>query len=1070
MTQHQLQAQDMLQDGKVVLDAAKLKALRKRRGLSQDSLAQLCMENRLCVSIASIKRAETGKPVLYRTASHLARVYVLPLDDIVASSSPAGPALPGDLSEQRAVLGLSIVTAAALPAALEEQVRQLIHHSGGQYNGDGFAVFGLPRAYGSDAVRCVHCAAALAQLLRTQCAALLVRHISWPCQPSALPAATQLIPASAGAAVYVEPGVSAQLNARFGFAQDGAAHGWLRLLGEADADARAARSQHYPLIARHVELQQFKATLDTTSTYQAGHILYLRGVAGIGKSRLIAEFAEIAHQSDFDCHSAVVLDFGTHDDGPPLGQLVRSLLGLRAAASAETELLARMHAAHLPPELAMHYRTILGMPQPAPDAAVYAAMSHQTRAQAQVEALRELILRRAIARPVLLILEDIHWGSPELIATLAALLQDVQEAPVIWVLSSRFEHDPLEATLRPYLNGVPITLLDLGTLRRQEALALAQLASGVDAEFHAQCVARAQGNPLFLTQLLLSGRSETLPGSLRNLVQTKLDQLSSQERQALRIASAIGQYFTLALVRRVLGQPDHDMGVAVRQCIVRPSEPGSYGFVHDLVLQGIYESMPEPQRAAIHAALAECYRFADARLRAGHLDKARHPDAPAAFLEAIGERMAAYQYQQALELIAACRRIEYAPLDEFQLYYLSGECHAKMGQTQLAKAQFGYARDVARTQAQRVSAVVGLARALNVLEEMEEEATLLDQTIASVRASGKDDGLAELYYLKGNMYFPAGDFAMSRQLHELAQRHARSRDTEARSLSGIGDSYYAEGRMVTAHRVFSQCVELCERHGLAEIEASNRFMLGTARIYLNQTQDALADALASAELGRKVGNRRAEIVSRLTAGWAHISLGETSAAREQVELGLALARQIGASRFEPFLNESLVRILVMEDRAVEAHELALQAWDMVQRQKLHRFIGPWVLATLALVEPVAKARAAVLEQAETILAGGCVAHNIYRYHVGAIETRLLHGELEAAQALAERFEERVRAEPCPWALHHVALARACAGWLAAPVAGAEAPLTRLLAEGDAAGLGWVMPRLRQRLAQVLRWT
>ncbi|MFC3282630.1 helix-turn-helix domain-containing protein [Litchfieldella rifensis] len=52
-----------------------MKQHRKRLGLSQEALAEYCFDRRLCVSIASIKRAESGKAVLYRTARHLAEIY-----------------------------------------------------------------------------------------------------------------------------------------------------------------------------------------------------------------------------------------------------------------------------------------------------------------------------------------------------------------------------------------------------------------------------------------------------------------------------------------------------------------------------------------------------------------------------------------------------------------------------------------------------------------------------------------------------------------------------------------------------------------------------------------------------------------------------------------------------------------------------------------------------------------------------------------------------------------------------------------------------------------------------------
>ncbi|TFW27733.1 AAA family ATPase [Massilia horti] len=1066
--------QASIQDGKVILNPDRLKALRKQLGLSQDALAELCMKHRLCVSIASIKRAETGKPVLYRTASHLARVYARELEELVQAPAERAGAAPeqqdGEEQEQRNVLELQLLLAEPAPAELAGQMADIIAQYGGQQQGPGLAVFGLPRAYGSDAVRCLQCGLALANLLRGRATALVVRNRQWPAEDSA--AALQdhllaLLPACAAAQgipfVFAEHNLARQVGEHFVFEPTVYADGLLHLTHE----RQGLQVAQYPLIGRHVEVQQFKATLETTLAYQCGHILYLRGVAGIGKSRLVQEFTDIAVQNLIDCHTAVVLDFGVRDDATPLAQFVRSLLGLPPEATTERQLARHLQQARLPEELAMYFRAILGMPQPAPAAAVYGAMAHETRERRQVEAIRELILRRAVERPLLLVLEDVHWSSPELTATLAALLPDVQEAPIIWLLSSRFEQDPFEQALRPYLHGMPVTMLDLASLRNAEAMAMARHAGDSDPDFHARCVARAQGNPLFLTQLLLADRGQALPGSLSNLVQTKLDQLPPQQRRALRVASAIGQYFSLSFLRDVLQQPGHDLLDCVRQYIVRPIERDNYAFVHDLVMQGIYESIPPGQRAEIHVALAQRYGNVDPQLRARHLDKARHRDAPAALLDVAAACIAGYQYHAALDLIETCQRVDYAPRDEYRLQLLAGQCHAKMGHTAQARDAFAAALGLAEGQAQRVPAVIGLATALNVLEDLRTEEALLDQAIGEAAAAGSDEGLGELYYLKGNIYFPRGDFAMSRQLHEQAQHHARSKETQARALSGIGDSYYAQGRMVTAQQVFRDCLALCEAHGLADIEASNRFMLGTTRIYLNQTLDAMADALASAELGSKVGNRRAEIVSRLTAGWTLLSTGQAFDARAQVEQGLDLARKIGASRFEPFLNESMVRVLLLEGKHDEAHALALQAWDSVERLKLYKFIGPWVLSTLALVEPDEQTSASMLARGQELLEQGCVAHNLYRFHVSAMENRLLHRQAAQARQLADRFEQLVAQEPCAWASHHIALARSSAAWLEQPTPAHQAGMLDLMRDGRVAGLAWVMPLWRQRLAQDL---
>lgn len=74
---------DEIYDGKVVLNTVILKQLRRQYGLSQERFYQQCIDKKVRISLATIKRAETGKKVNYRTAHELARFYELNLNDIL---------------------------------------------------------------------------------------------------------------------------------------------------------------------------------------------------------------------------------------------------------------------------------------------------------------------------------------------------------------------------------------------------------------------------------------------------------------------------------------------------------------------------------------------------------------------------------------------------------------------------------------------------------------------------------------------------------------------------------------------------------------------------------------------------------------------------------------------------------------------------------------------------------------------------------------------------------------------------------------------------------------------------
>lgn len=1064
-------------DGRVVLDPERLKGLRKQLGLSQSALAERCFDQRLCLSIASIKRAETGKSVLYRTARHLAALYAIDLGEVLLDGAPPAdtpeqpdaPLLPWPPDEEelapRSVIGLFVT---GLPPALHDTCADLVRQFGGTLAPAAtapaaamLALFGVPRAYRSDGLRCMQCALEIAHWLAAQPGGqqgqFIIDSLKWPAPADGFRMPSTVLEGAPALTIRTERGLTQLMADRFVFASgEGNFLRYRRRL-------RFDQMPSYALIGRDIELRQLKALLEAAVTYQAGHIVYIRGVAGIGKTRLSQEFTDMAQQHMLACHTGAVLDFGDQGKAGWLGQLICSLLRLAPeSGELEQQLAARLQALRLPADYAMFYRPWIGLPQTAEHAPVFAAMDHSTRNQRQREALHTLLLRETIERPAVLLVEDLHWAESAALDLLGGLLQSTAELPVVWVLTSRLEQDPLEPALRSHLSDQALTVLDLAPLRSVAASALTSQFPDADPGFRSRCVARAQGNPLFLTQLLLAGQVRVLPESLQNLVQSKLDQLSSLDRRALRAAAVIGQRFSLDLLRAVLATPDYLPEGPLRHYLIRQVVPGLYLFLHDLILQGIYEAMAPVQRDFLHTQLAQQYAGSDSALCAQHLDKARSSLAPEKFLSAIRLKISQHQYEKALELIQQCVAIDYCSKDDYALSMLAGQATLKMGLTQEARVHYDSAMQAAPSEAQRLEAVLGLARTLNLLEELDAEEALLDAALPVAAELGAHAVSANLYYLKGNIYFPRGDAARCRELHTLALQHARQGgdvEMEVRALSGLGDSYYAAGRMRTALDAFRTCVALCEQHDLAEIEASNRFMLATARIYANETDGALRDALASAELGQRVGNRRAEIVSRLTAGWLLLSLSRLDEALQQIKQGLELARAMGAARFEAFLLESLARAhLAMGQLELARHQIR-SAWQIVERQRLHHFIGPWVLGTLALLEERKSERQKALQQGTELLQQGCVGHNYYRFLVSAAEACLLNNDVEQALQFAAQLERYTAEEPCAWSVHHIELVRRYAGWHVQRSSHDRERLREQLELGARAGLVMVMPRL-----------
>ncbi|BBP66954.1 adenylate cyclase [Pseudomonas sp. Cab53] len=1067
-------------DGRVLLDAASLKGLRKQHGLSQETLAEACLNRHLCVSIASIKRAETGKPVLYRTARHLATAFDV---DVSALLGPSASAALVDIEQAVLALHDQAFAQHALNQAdetviryvlelsfgldtqgLSDEVERLVRQFGGvplgMTQGVVIAQFGSPQAYRSDSERGLLCALALSREAFVKPGhALLLRLVRLSAESpelhtEALSLAHQPLQDRYGhAPVYVAQNLLEQLASRFEFyAADEVFPAYRKCRRPRSLDENAPR----PLVGRAIEVLQFKGVVEATQECQDGHVVYVRGMAGIGKTRLVSEFVDIARQSGFACHRGDVLDFGMNNSLWPLGQLLHSLLGLGPVGAGQLEeALSRLKVA-AEHRMFLHVLTGIGAAEPP---ALYAAMSNQARTQGLFQAMCEVVLRLAVHQPLLICLEDLHWGDSALFAMLAKLLNATDEAPIVWLLTSRPEGDPLENQIRAGASH-PMSLLDIAPIRAREATALADQFTDVDPRYRADCVTRAQGNPLYLTQLL-SSEGGVFPDSLRHLVQTRFDKLAPDQRRALHYAAVLGNRFELTLWREALGQPTYLPTADMRQGLLREVEPGSFVFVHDLVMHCLYDAMPTALREQLHRDVARLYRERDRTLHAQHLLRGNDPAAFDALLAAMDEKRLACQYDSVLALARQCAAFDARTRHHFPFALLCGQACAGLGQTAEAREHFQQALALAVQPQDRIDAALGLAAALNTLDCLDEEERLIEATLPIARTLHAHIALAQLHQLRGNIYFPRGDYAECRRLHEEALSYARigrHLESEAKALSGIGDSYYAQGRMQTAYEVFDQCVRLCERHGLVHVEASNRSARGSAQLYLGQPEPALRDAADAIECSRKIGNHRAEVFSRLTASWGLVASGQAHAAEQQLNGALELARNLGASRFEAILLEGLARVALHHGDRERAQALIIDAAGLVERFELQRYIGPWVYGSLAMIVDDSPLSEQALFKGEAQLTQACLAHNALRFRVAAAETCLLAGDVERATWQAEQMAALPQASSCAWVSHHVQVidgaGRALRG---------ETMPKGLWEDGQRLGFGNTMPRLRALL-------
>ncbi len=843
-----------------------------------------------------------------------------------------------------------------------------------------------------------------------------------------------------------------------------------RLTGRSGAPAAPATG----LVGRVSECAQFAGIVKACRDTASGRLVYLRGDAGIGKSRLLAAFVDLAAAQGFACHRALVLDFGEGRGQDVLRTLVRSLLGVTGAADETTRrdiAEAAVAAGWVDPEDRMFIVSLLDVPLPDDLRGVYEAMDNGARTDRRRETLAHLAAGIAGQTPIAIAVEDVHWAGAAELLTLAAVAAALASLPGLVILTTRADGDPMVRGWRDALHGRAVVTMDLAPLAPAESLDLArQWAADDRSAFTRRAVERADGNPLFLEQLLRGGErggDDDLPGTVRSVVLARVDGLPADDKQAVQAASVMGQRFSLASLRFVLEQPHYDPARLLDDNLIR-AHGGDLLFAHALIRDGVYSSLLKARLRQLHIRAAQWFEGRDQVLQAEHLDRAGDPAAPGAYLAAARGNAAEYRFHRALELVERALPIAFEPEQVAVLTCFRGDLLRELGDLETSIATFRDAAGEAPDDACRLAAWIGLAEGLRIVDAQEEAIEVLGRAQPLAERSGRGDLLARIHTLRGNLCFPIGDFEGCRTEHEKALHYARAtglRDAEAQALGGLGDAAYFRAHMISAERHYADCVRLAHDHGMVRVEAANLPMLGFTQFFQNRAADAIAATTKAAKLAETIADLRAESLAHDILAAIYLELDSAAEAEASAGRSVALARTLGSPRFasDAFAHLSMVQYHRGETDLAEA---TLQRALTASREFDTSYASAWILAIAAVQHPVRAEKVRLLDLAETKLGGDSVSHNHLHFAQYAIEASLDLADWDRVRRHAEALRAYTAAEPFPWATFQVARAFA----LAEHGAGGRQPellaeITRLRDEADAAGLGIARRALTAALDQ-----
>jgi predicted ATPase len=682
--------------------------------------------------------------------------------------------------------------------------------------------------------------------------------------------------------------------------------GAYRLLSVKKGVAGHERRLDAPMIGRERQLRTLIEAFEGVVADRTCHLFTVLGPAGIGKSRLVREFG-----SRIDARAAFLtgrcLSYGDGISLWPVTEMAIQAAGIREGDPPEDARAALRLALRDAPDadaIASQLADLLGMGGGGPVEASWA--------------IRRFLEALASERPVVAVLDDIHWAEPTLLDVIEHVADWSRDAPILLLCMAR----PELLEERPGWAGGKrnATSVHLEPLSEPEADSLIENLLGhpaLTAEIRERIRAAAQGNPLFVEEMLqmllddgvLVQKEDEwvatvdlthvqVPPAISALLAARLDRLSPDERRVLEAASVVGEVFEPEAVRALVERHVSErlpevLGALLRKDLVRPSASDlgaaeALRFRHILLRDAAYDAIPKSERAALHEAFAD------------HLGQALGERA-AEFDEFIGYHLER-SHRLRTELGHRDERTERIGRRAFEHLADAGQRAFQRGDMGAAANVLGRAADLVPVDdPERLRMAWRLGYSLIESGAIAPATEILQETVERAREGGDERaaGYAEAaLWIAQIVSDPDVDVdRWASEADRLVAFFEERDDAQGAALAWMQKSIASWFRLEVAEsgRSAAKAIEYAATAGDAYLENEMRGQLmATAGLGPSQSvEEALAMHLAALEDARARGQRRLEQTAIRGIGAMKAVLGHFGEANERVEEARAILLELG---------------------------------------------------------------------------------------------------------------------------------------------------------------------------------
>jgi class 3 adenylate cyclase/tetratricopeptide (TPR) repeat protein len=651
----------------------------------------------------------------------------------------------------------------------------------------------------------------------------------------------------------------------------------------------------------------------------------------------------------------------------------------------------------------------------------------------------------AADRPLLIVMDDLHWADPLLLDVVAELVEPPLPAPVFMLALTRPELPEERADWLASIADVPIVRLQPLTSADTARLVGERLGPGADLEQCRRIANAAAGVPLFVEQwaaLDAESTAETVPSTIRALMAARIDRISGDARALLESAAIAGEAFTrgdvgdLASPEALDGALDALEG---REIIRRDRTSSAFRFSHALLRDAVIDALPRRRRAELHerrAASLQAAEPVDLERTGHHLEAAWRertaiglPDADttalamraAAVLAAVGARsLARKEWHRAVDFLRRATRL--VPVGEpartaILPDLIDALIHA--GELDAADDAHDEAVRAARNALERARADTAWGRShyMRRIDGWPKRIReILSISIPVFEAAADNTWLARAHILE---FYPSTNAVTDLETLKRARIHAELAGDE-RSLIEVWDEL--GGAMAFGQTPFTEVLEFM---GAEVAWARDRAVAFT------EADGLLGEAYALAALGETRGAReRIEAVRGLFEALPSVveqvgemglveagllrDAGDHAASAAAIERAVAVFESCGETGWARISRAWLAYAYLDLGRSFEAAEL-------LDRIRPGRSSPAWFVALVVAGDArVALANGDVDRARELALTGSKLieASTIHRNTISALEalgdvliatgdTDAAHAQLDDARARAQAKEDRV---------------------------------------------------------------